>query len=101
MPVHNFSISATADLVTPPSGKSIQIVAFWFELANDWTAGNIFALRDKSKGESLFPKTVKGLAAMNLVGCSRLVTLSPDGILEGYISAGAKTVRGTIVYKIL
>lgn len=101
MPVKNFSITATTDLITPSSEKIIRIIGFWFELSHDWINGDIFAFREKEKTENYFPKSTSGLAAMNLVNIGQEAQLPKGKTLEGYLSSSGKRVQGTILYELL
>lgn len=101
MPIKNFSLSASTELI--PAGphdslitrRHIKILAFWFELSANAT---LVSLRFGDTGEDMFPKTLKGLAALNLIGCGQNILSPKDTNLYLYIN-GTVTVRGTIVYK--
>ena len=101
--VYSFAITTTTILITPPAGKSIRVLAFYYELANDWTAGDIFSFRHgEISTDDYYPKTTAGAIGMVFTHESaKKNTLPPNEQLVGYISAGGKTVRGTITYVIV
>lgn len=98
MPIKNFSISSSAELVPAGSGtrKLIKILAFWIELSAD--PDTIVSFRFGSTGEDMFPKSKAGLAAMNLVGTGNHIFSPEETNLYLYID-GTLTARGTVVYK--
>lgn len=106
MPRVNFNILTTEEIIAPVPTKLIRIVGFWYELAHDWADGDIFAFVPTSdegytNKDFLFPKTMSGVAAMNLTGINKYVTLGIDRGLTGYISGGGKTVRGTVIFELI
>lgn len=105
--VESFTITATQVLIAPPAGKSVRLLAFYYEVDPDWTAGNIFAFRyglpaEHGATENHYPRSTAGIAAMNLVGkAAKRNTLPPDHPLVGYISAGTDPVFITVTYEIV
>jgi len=91
--IQHFSVSATSDVKAPSSGKSLQILAFFYYCDADITT----ELRFKNSGNVIGGLPFKGAVAMNLVGVE-----PPQGnvneAVEIYLS-GSANVKGWICYQ--
>lgn len=99
MPIKNFSLSTSTELVPASSEtsirKHIKILFLWFELSANAT---LVSFRFGDNGEDMFPKTLQGLAAANLIGCGNHGKGPENTNLYLFIN-GTVTVNGTIIYK--
>lgn len=96
MPVVNFNVTATGIVIPVPAraGRQIRITGIWFEVSANV---NLVSFRFGAGGADMFPKTLRGLAVMNLVGNKVIGGVNLPLVI--FIN-GACRVRGTIIYRI-
>lgn len=111
MVIKNVTLTVSGDIIALTNAQKtatshIRLIAFYYELQNDWTAGAIFALYNEgdtptSASARMFPKTTAGSVGMNLIGLSkRGLDLPASKNLMGYLSA-AGTARVTVIFEIV
>ena len=54
-------ITASAQLIAAVAGKKIVLTHVWIKLANDWTAGDLFALQWGTSTQLMYPRDNKGV----------------------------------------